>query len=233
MLPAPAMIDDLGDMNMPKTLIFALAMMMSFGFGATATAGHIFCHWDELADGGGDAGDSLDDFQLPEGFGELNLITGNNDPAVDADLFGFLITGDEMFSATAMVTSTSSDHNEFDTILALFDADGFGVLANDNVTGSQQPTISDAIASGMYLLGIAQAGTKPVDINNNPIFNNDGTVASAFPLDHWAPGSAQGSFDYAIVLTGVVYVPEPSTLTLFVSGLLGLLVYRRRRRQAA
>ncbi len=101
----------------------ALTLMSALGFAGVAAA----AQWNEA----GDAGFRLPTAQLTSGPGTLDTINGTMGNGSDVDLYQIYITEPSLFSATTSGGDSSND-NEFDAVLALFDAEGFGVYFNDD-----------------------------------------------------------------------------------------------------
>ncbi len=80
--------------------------------------------WDETENGGGDAGDTIETAQSTAG--TFEAIRGTIGGANDVDIYAITITDPSSFSATTVGGTT------IDTALWLFDADGKGVLFNDD-----------------------------------------------------------------------------------------------------
>jgi hypothetical protein len=112
--------------------------------------------WNEFTDGGGDAGNGwqttayLTIGQVTNGTGPLTQITGTLPDKSDTDLFKININDPANFMATM------NGGTLLDTALYLFDANGNGVVYNNDSSGTwgpgggngNQPTIKAGIGSG-------------------------------------------------------------------------------------
>lgn len=163
----------------------------------------------------GDAG-SIPDFAQAVGAG-IDEIWGSL--SGDQDLFSFRWDGG-IFSAT-----TDWPQTNFDTQLFLFDADGFGIVGNDDnasnggIANTPFPsTITPfTLAAGDYFLGISAYNSEPTS-SGGTIFSPTGWPYSAQvtptgpggdePLSGWT-NNYYRSGDYRIVLSEeTVAVPE-------------------------
>lgn len=158
------------------------------------------------------------------------------------DLFRIQVSNASLFSATVQ------NGTEFDSALFLFDADGYGVLTNDDGANNSLGGalgLGSLSAPGTYYLGIAVGGFKAVDASGNHVFLSGsftdtlaGNPASG-PLASWHDSLAIPVTDndqsYTISLTGatVAAVPEPGAALMMAAGLTGLVAFQRRRRTAA
>jgi len=172
------------------------------------------------------------------------------------DMFKIDITDFANFSA---ITTGPGAFGIPDTVLFLFDASGFGVMANDDIDGgntlsclpaagpsnpceSTLPSGVGPTSDGDYFLAITRSQQLPLDASLNEIF----TIFNS--TDVVGPNSGVGSvagwdggvftnpdFDltnYDILLTGTgpVTAPEPGTLALISAGIVG--IFLRRKQQA-
>jgi hypothetical protein len=167
-----------------------------------AVAGTPFEGWDETENGGGDAGD-LPETAQSTGSGPLSAIRGYLDPN-DVDMYAIYIVDPADFSATTVGGAT------WDTQLFLFDADGKGVVAEDD-TGGLQSTINNANGCipgpGLYYLAITRFNKDPLGCNGGGLWStNDnncpnGTESTSRVASWTSSTGAAGA--YTIFLTGV------------------------------
>jgi hypothetical protein len=208
----------------------------------------------------GDAGESISTAQAVAAAGTVPLdsIAGSLASLNDADLFQIFLTGSRAFSATTRNAAT--DQAVIDAAIGitptvalnpqlfLLDANGRGVYANDDNSGSSQATLLSGglfspQQSGIYYLGISGSGDNPVSTagaifpasDSSFPFNVGATGAGGqLPLSGFSSisGTVVNSGDYTgeyrIALTGSQFVqaaqpiPEPSSaLGLLVLGGLG------------
>jgi MYXO-CTERM domain-containing protein len=139
----------------------------------------------------------------------------------------------------------------FDTQLFLFDASGFGLLANDNIAPGGPPlsgfgnmstdgTDIEILEPGTYLLAISGSDSDPLGINPTTggleaifdmpfgsfeVSGPDGTGGMS-PISGWSGPGATG--DYLIELVGTDFATSPSPGALAMVLLAGCA--RRRRR---
>jgi hypothetical protein len=161
--------------------------------------------WDEVVNGGGDAGDLPDGAQVVAGSGSVSRITGVVD-AGNADMFRINICDSSVFQASTV------EGADFDTQLWLFNTDGTGVAFNDDTTGGQSVIDNSLVTSnGEYLLAISGYNYDAVDASGQLIWNNtpfggvrgpDGPGAAS-PISAWAGASGDG--DYTIRLNGACF----------------------------
>lgn len=183
----------------------------------------------------GDAGDLASSAQFSTSPSDVSAIRGVLSGYHDADMFAILIENPAIFSATTDAPGTSA----LDTQLFLFDTDGMGVLANDDIANgngpynprSHLPAGSLAsLAAGIYYLAISGWDRDPVSIGGQ-IFTDDQNYAGVVtaggpgrfqPLQGWDGNGALngGVGEYTIALTGVAAIPEPASVVLLLAGIL-------------
>jgi hypothetical protein len=160
--------------------------------------------WNEILDGGSDAGELLASAQHISGSGTLNGIRGTLTGA-ETDMYALFICDHANFSASTVGGSS------LDTQLFLFDPTGHGVTFDDD-TGSAQSTVTGQFltSDGLYYLAISEYNRDAHDAANNLIWNDapfaverqpDGPGA-ANTLAQWDNGGGGGG-GYLITLTGV------------------------------
>lgn len=197
--------------------------------------------WDEIADGGGDAGDFPGgSFQTQVSNTLFDIITGNNFDGIDS----YLIT----------ITDAASffifDSFGNDTKAFLWRLDGSPKMANDDNFGgpfgfsfgfgdqnNHPGNIIGApgkVQNGeQYILSIGAFLDEAQDAGGSRMFIDDGGDFEALtgptgagPFDHWAASGSAGS--YRVNLTGAQFgkIPAPGA-----GALLGIALFAGRRRR--
>ncbi len=139
-----------------------------------------------------------------------------------ADTSNIMSSGNVFFlnlsSATVMVGSGSAG-TFTDTIEVFDNQDVGGAGFEDTASGDVLDTTSSAFST--YALQGAVTGTGPATINSGLIF---GTSLGAFHLS-----STSGNATFSATPSAATVTPEPSTMTLVGSGMIGLAGLARRR----
>jgi hypothetical protein len=176
--------------------------------------------------------------------GHLKGTASNVGPGIDT-ITGFLNSGDvdvfrlELPAGEFIATVTEGD---FNAAMVLFDAEGFGLRADDNSGGGSFPKITETLTAGTYYLAIfsiddyltpvSESGLIWVGImfdeNSQPDYDGKNK-----PWNGWySNGTWGGSSSYTIELNRATIdlstVPEPGTLALFGLGLGAFGLLRRR-----
>ena len=207
--------------------------------------------WSEVAD----AGDLLNTAQIPTGIGSLDTITGTITTSYDVDLYKIKIINPTTFSATVF---GGEGQNDWDSFLALFDQNGFGVYTNDadvfDDVNSKLPAnhVSGPQTAGNYYLAIfdddrAALSGSATSVNDiifplptppyTQIFGPTGP-GGTLPLAGWGSLISEVNLNanYGINLTGAEFVssvPIPAAVWFMGTGLLGLMsLYRKNKDQA-
>jgi hypothetical protein len=150
----------------------------------------------------GDAGD-LPETAQSTGSGTLSQIQGSLD-VNDVDMYAIYITDPAAFSASTVRGAT------WDTQLFLFDANGVGVVAEDDTVGLQSTIDNTAgciTAPGLYYLAITRFNKDPLGCNEGGLWStNDnncpnGTESSS-RVNSWTSSTVTAG-SYTIFLTGV------------------------------
>ena len=198
----------------------------------------------------GDAGDLPGTAQRIVGSGPLTDIFGEI-PAgpQDRDMFMIRISDPAAFSASTVVGT-----KVVDTQLFVFDAAGFGVLANDDDPSggiferrARIPAGHFSGPVGTYLIAISRHDRDPANslgeiFPDRPFRRVHGPTGpgGGSPITFWNREffNSSGGRAYRIQLTGASFlsgtsaVPEPATVALVPFGLIALAGYGWRRRKA-
>ncbi len=189
-----------------------------------------------------DAGELPGTAQTTMGVGALDAIVGmTTDPSDYADMYQIFISNPAAFSA-----STGNGSATFDTQLFLFDLAGLGVLANDDfgsLVRSKLPVGSFVGVAGLYYLAISGYDYDPFSVDGEifpdcfPCVHGPAGLGGGAAVTHWATSNSLSNGTYQIDLTGVQFAngsssptPEPSTMLLLGSGLIGLIGYRMKKK---
>ncbi len=154
-----------------------------------------------------------------------------------ADLWEFFFAGGDLTITTVDTTPWTRRNPLDDSQLFLFDSNGIGIAANDDIDDwnwLSSLSLQD-LSVGTYYLGISGFDVDPITrINrqNYEIFPDTpyvGQVSADYlsPLHHWSGEDLADGKRYSI--TFATSVPEPSILALFAAGLFGIGFARRRR----
>jgi len=177
----------------------------------------------------------------------LVRVQGSIDPLTDpVDLFRIAITDPAGFSARTTNGDSSNPALQFDAKLALFNANGFGIYANDDRIfddgNAALPAghVLSPTAPGVYLLAIYDDNFEAVsEFSINGLIFPQSTSPFTAVRGPTGPGGASpligfGTLDsvpadartYTIELTGAAPIPEPGTAALLMVGLIGLRALR-------
>ena len=151
---------------------------------------------------------------MPAGTGQTVFKNGLS----DSDMYGFTLSSPG--TLTLATTGFAPGANNFDTPLAVFNANGTGVAANDDAAsgGSQSSRTVALRANTEYHVLLSGSGRHAVDSANALIFPyfTDGTTdpsATVGPVSMnniaGYTGSSNEAGAYSI---GLSFVPEPATL---------------------
>ena len=170
------------------------------------------------------------------------------------DMFKINITDFTNFSA---MTVDSGAFGIPDTELFLFNAAGFGVLGNDDIDGGNTfsclpaagpsnlcapslPTGVGPTSDGTYFLAITRSANSPIDGAANDLFTFPDSTDVVGPnsgvgaIADWdggvftSPDSDLQKFDIMLTGTAPVLAPEPSTWALLITGLVFILLRRKK-----
>ena len=157
-----------------------------------------------------------------------------------ADLWEFFFAGGDLAITTVDTTPWTRRNPLDDSQLFLFDSNGIGISANDDIDDFNWLSSLSLLnlSAGTYYLGISGYDVDPITkINrqNYEIFPDtpfEGQVSADYlnPLHHWSGEDLTDGNRYSI--TFATSVPEPSIIALMGAGLFGLGFARRRKQQA-
>ena len=171
--------------------------------------------------------------------GPLESISGSL--SSDADLFKIFLTGGQTFSATTVSARTAEIPTDqliglpidvvIDPKIFLFDKQGNGVYANDDLFGSSQSTLPSGdrgfspAASGIYYLGISGTGYEAASANGqifpsqpaNQIVGPTGAGGSS-PLTGFEGDTSNSSGEYTLSLTGAQTIGDNGNFTPNAAG---------------
>jgi len=163
----------------------------------------------------GDAGSLRASAQIPVGTGALDSIDGTISNNNDVDVYRIFLTGGKTFSAS---THTADGGNAtFDSMLFLFDADGYGIYYDDDIDMTYLAQLRaqhelTPYTPGYYYLVIS-AWENDAQSSSGQIFPIDDDVydiqgpqqpGGANPWISW-DNEGQESGSYHIVLTGAEF----------------------------
>jgi len=182
--------------------------------------------WDEI----GDAGPLRSRAQILFGAGPVQTIAGTfalsalagGDEDEDAqDMYRLVIVNPVQITFSAGTAAAFGGESDLNTKLWLFDADGLGLLANDDFDGPQSGffDVSDDGTKitidqpGVYFLAVSSSESEPVDEFGQPIFFIDQQTEISGPdglggggaIAGWSGRGAPGF--YVIGLTGAGFSP--------------------------
>ncbi len=164
--------------------------------------------WNEILDGGGDAGDLPGTATTPVGTGTLEAIAGTL-TAANSDMYAIEICDSGQFSAS------TQGGTSLDTQLFLFNEQGLPVVFSDDAAPGTQSRITSAFipGNGRYYLAVSQYDRDPVNASGQEIWVDtpfgveraaDGPGAGT-EIAGWI-GTPTGNAPYRITLTGACFV---------------------------
>ena len=210
-------------MKSNKSSVLASVPTPNAAVSAASTQAFMFTETDDAGDRLNNAVSVLSNRAQP-----LTSISGTL--SSDVDLFQIFITGDQQFSATTLNRDTLLELPIDNTIgipsnrlgdpqLFLFDAQGNGVYANDDLFGSSQATLPSMglspVEPGIYYLAISSFDVDPISADGEIFLDESfdgvlpptGVGGNAPLLDFEGESTTSGS--YVITLTGSQTVVAP------------------------
>ena len=201
-----------------------------------------------VASGAGPLPGSAQDLTAYDGVTE---VVGTLDFPLGVDMFKINISAPANFFAYTIFTGAFGVP---DPELFLFDANGLGVLMNDDVTGGDTQSCLPSMGSlnacpanrgnlgplsmGIYYLAITRSANSPLS-NSGYIFSPllstdvvgpDLTSGGGDPIVGWDNGvNTSPNFDLTQFDLVISDTPEPVTSSLIAGAGLALLLYRKRR----
>jgi hypothetical protein len=227
-----------------KSLKSVGAVLMAAYFAlAPSAVGGLF--WNET----GDAGELIGTAQVISGSFTLDGIVGTLSSPTDRDIYQIYISDPTTFDFKVTLTSGNPD-----TILAIFNSSGLGLVYNDNISGldlrSQLTGDSGFISTpNIYYLAIMGGGQTFTSAGGN-IWNEvapfevqkapDGVGGSGSLIGYAGVGQSPDVGTYVITMSGVTPVPEPAfygvafaVMGLAVAGIRSIRSRRKQRQLAA
>lgn len=175
--------------------------------------------WNEASGGGGEAGDLIGTAQIISGSFVLDGIVGTLSSPTDRDIYQIYISDPTTFDIRVTLTTGNTD-----TILAIFNSSGFGLVYNDNIseTDFRSQLTGDKgfiTTPNIYYLAImggeqtfTSAGgniwneVAPFEVQKAP----DGLGATGSLIGYAGSGAPTAVGTYIITMSGVTPVPEPA-----------------------